>query len=91
MNMVCLDIRSERNFTPNRLANKPSKGADDAEEIFNLVETLGRQNTYDGEQPFENFIKINNVDLSPEEIAIMIEERLVQEQVSQVNYDNSYL
>ena len=69
------EVRLQRNATPNRLAHKASK-RDLAfsseliryEERFRLV-------SEPGEIPFENYLRIDNTDLSPEEAARMIRER----------------
>ena len=72
------DIRAKRNQTPNRLAHKPSKRAEDAQKKFNYVETLGRYSSYNDEKLFfKNYIKIDNTDLLPEEVAGMIKQKLL--------------
>lgn len=68
--------RLERNKTPNRLEHKPKKR--DLEWSENdLMETLEkhRLNSFDGEITFENYIKIDNTDMSAAEVAQMIKER----------------
>lgn len=68
-----VDIRLERNVTPNRLEKKKSK--QDLEwSKRNLLysQEKYRMNTNENEYWFENHIKINNENLSPEEVAQMI-------------------
>lgn len=68
-----VDIRLERNATPNRLEKKKSK--QDLEwSRRNLLTSQKkyRMNTNDNEYWFENHIKINNENLSPDEVAQMI-------------------
>lgn len=69
-------IRLERNGSENRLKNKPSK-RDIKLSNKRLIEddTNYRIESYDGEIPFENYIKIDNTNLSAEETAKMIKER----------------
>ncbi|MBE5739158.1 MAG: shikimate kinase [Clostridiales bacterium] len=70
------EVRLQRNVTENRLANKASKRdlevsnkrIIDADEKYRLV-------SYDGEIPFNNYIKIDNTNLSPETVAKMIKEK----------------
>lgn len=71
-----LDERLERNKTPNRLEHKPKKR--DLEWSENdLLQTLDkhRLNSLDGEIPFENYIKIDNTNMSAEEVAQVIKNR----------------
>jgi len=68
-----LDERLDRNKTPNRLEHKPKKR--DLEWSENdLLQTLDkhRLNSLDGEITFENYIKINNTDMSAAEVARVI-------------------
>ena len=70
-----LDVRIERNKTENRLLHKPSKRDIAASEGLLLdAESQQRLNTRDGEQPFANYLKINNTYLKPEAVAAMIKE-----------------
>lgn len=70
------DIRIERNKTENRLLNKPSKrDIQKSEELFRNLESKHRLNTNDGETPFDNYLKIDNTNLSPNEVAVKIKER----------------
>ncbi|MEE0884915.1 MAG: AAA family ATPase [Faecalimonas sp.] len=70
------EIRLQRNETENRLKHKASKrnlefsrrtllGADEKHRVESL----------DGEILFENYIKIDNSNLEPSEVAVMIKER----------------
>jgi hypothetical protein len=70
-----LDARLMRNKTPHRLAEKPSK-RDLAASEAHLLETLDRLrlNSLEGEIGRENYMKINNTNLSPDEVAAIIKE-----------------
>lgn len=71
-----VDIRLKRNITPNRLEKKKSK--QDLEwSRKNLLSSQEkyRMNTNENEYWFENHIKINNENLSPDEVAQMIIDR----------------
>ena len=71
-----LDVRLKRNVTENRLKNKASKR--DIEASNNRLlrdEQNNRLESYDGEIPYENYIKIDNSNLEPDEVARMIKER----------------
>ncbi|WP_339218041.1 AAA family ATPase [Paenibacillus sp. FSL W7-1279] len=70
------DIRLERNKSPNRLEHKPTKRDIDFSE-GNLLNSMAqhRLNTLDGEIKRENYMKINNAALKPEEVASMIKQR----------------
>ena len=68
--------RLERNRTPNRLEHKPKKR--DIEWSENdLKQTMEkhRLNSLEGEINFPNYIKINNTNLSAEEVAKIVKER----------------
>ncbi len=70
------EVRLKRNETENRLKNKASKR--DIEFSRNNILTHDqkyRLESYDGEITFENYIKIDNTDLEPQEVARMIQER----------------
>lgn len=70
------DLRIERNKTPNRLEHKASKrNLEKSEALFRYIEDKYRLNSFDGEMPMENYIKICNDDLSPDTVADMIRER----------------
>jgi len=70
------EVRLKRNETENRLNNKASKRNLEfsRNNIFKHDE-MYRLESYDGEIPFENYIKIDNTNLEPEEVARMIQER----------------
>ena len=70
------DVRLARNTTENRLRHKPSK-RDLEFSRNNLLEAdkLYRLESMPGELPFENYIKIDTANLSPEETAAIIKER----------------
>lgn len=69
------DVRIERNKTENRLLHKPSKrNLQKSEELFRNVEAKHRLNSKDGEVPFENYLKIDNTNLTPNEAAMKIKE-----------------
>ncbi len=63
-----------RNRTENRLANKPSKRNVEKSETH-LIKTHDkfRLNSYDGEIDRQNYIKINNTDLSADEVAKQVQ------------------
>lgn len=68
-----LETRLKRNITPHRLEKKPTKR--DTEWTKNdILKTLEkyRLNSYKDEYLCENHLKINNDDLSPEEVADII-------------------
>ena len=69
------DVRIERNKTENRLLNKPSKrDLHHSEALFRHIENKHRLNSTDGEVPFENYLKIDNTHLPPDEAAMKIKE-----------------
>lgn len=70
-----LEIRLERNKTENRLKNKPSKRDVNTSAKRILHEDAYRLVSYEGEVPFENYLRIDNSDLSPDAAADMIIER----------------
>ena len=69
------EIRLERNATENRLKNKPSK-RDLTISNQRLIEDDRKYRcvSYEGEIPFENYIRIDNSDKSPDEVAQLIKE-----------------
>lgn len=71
-----IETRLERNVTPHRLASKQSKN-DIERSNKDLIETSKnyRLNSNEGEKICENHIKINNTNLSPEEVVDIIVER----------------
>ncbi len=69
-------VRLERNKTENRLASKPSKrNLAFSEQLLLGADEKHRCESYDGEIPFENYIKIDNSHLAPETVAERIKER----------------
>lgn len=71
-----LEIRLQRNETPNRLTHKASKR--DLVSSREWVLEMDRQHRFEshpGEIPFENYMKIDNSNLQPEVVAAMIKER----------------
>jgi hypothetical protein len=71
-----LEIRLQRNETPNRLTHKASKR--DLVSSRERVLEMDRQHRFEshpGEIPFENYMKIDNSNLQPEVVAAMIKER----------------
>ena len=71
-----LDTRLERNLTPHRLEQKPSK-RDTEWTVKDILKTMEkyRLNSNDGEITYENYIKINNSNLSPDEVSDIIIEK----------------
>lgn len=67
------DVRIERNKTPNRLANKPTKrNIQRSESIFRQLESPHRLNSYAGEIQTKNYLRINNTNLSAADAAEVI-------------------
>lgn len=71
-----LDERLVRNKTPHRLEHKPTKRDIEWSEN-NLMKTMEkfRLNSIEGEIQKENYLKINNTNMSAEEVAKLIKER----------------
>ena len=70
------ELRLERNKTENRLANKASKrDLEISEQRLLGIEEHHRLESYEGEIPFENYMKIDNSNLTPEEVADIIIEK----------------
>ena len=67
--------RLKRNRSENRLKNKASKRDVAVSEQRLLREENHRLVSRDGEIPFKNFIRIDNTNLAPHEVARMIKER----------------
>lgn len=68
--------RLERNRTENRLKNKPSKRNIEASDRRLISDDQKyRCESYEGEIPFENYLRIDNTNVPPEEAARMIRER----------------
>ena len=69
-------VRIERNKTENRLKNKASKrDITVSEDRMIREETKYRLVSNEGEIPFENYMKIDNTDLEPAQVAQMIKDR----------------
>ena len=69
-------VRLQRNKTKNRLLHKASKrDTIISDDRMIREETKYRLESREGEIPFSNYIKIDNTDLEPEEVAKMIKER----------------
>ncbi|MFF2483107.1 AAA family ATPase [Paenibacillus sp. NPDC058071] len=68
-----LEERLKRNKTPHRLLHKPTKRDIDRSER-NLISTMDnhRLNSYEGEIDRDHYLRINNMNLSPEETALRI-------------------
>ena len=70
------EVRMQRNVTENRLEHKASKRDIEASSARLLRDDAAhRMESLPGEIPFENYIKIDNTELSPETVALMIRER----------------
>jgi len=70
------EIRLQRNKTENRLLNKASKrDIEKSDKHLIDVDKKVRLVSNDGEIPFENYIKIDNSNLSPDIVAKMIKEK----------------
>ena len=70
------EVRIERNKSENRLKNKASKrDIVVSEDRMLREETKYRLVSNEGEIPFKNYIKIDNTNIDPSEVALMIKER----------------
>lgn len=70
------NLRLARNKTENRLLNKPSKrDLNHSEQLFKMLEEKYRLNSYDNEIKKEKYIKIDNTNLEPNEVAKMIKDK----------------
>ncbi|MDQ8738701.1 AAA family ATPase [Paenibacillus sp. LHD-38] len=70
------DERIERNKTPHRLEHKPSKrNVEQSEHRMRIATENHRLNSYEGEITRKNYIKINNTNLTPVEVANSIKEK----------------
>ena len=72
-----LDERLKRNVTEERLLAKPTKR--DIERSNNeLIDSMDkyRMNSIDGEIKYRNYIRINNTNLSPDEVADLVIKKL---------------
>jgi hypothetical protein len=71
-----LEARLERNKSPNRLMHKPTKrNIDWSEQELLKSMKKHRLNSFDGEIQKENYIRINNTKLAPDEVAKLIKDR----------------
>ena len=68
------DIRLARNKSENRLLHKQSKrNLDWSEAEMRATSEKYRLNSYKGEElPFKNYMKIDNTNIAPDEVAKMI-------------------
>ena len=64
-----LAVRLQRNRTENRMKNKASKANAEVSEALLREEENYRLVSREGEIPFENYLRIDNTDLSPREAA----------------------
>lgn len=72
------EVRLQRNKTENRLKNKPSKrNLELSEYLLIHDDENNRLESLDGEIPFQNYIKIDNSNLSPESAAKIIKEKFL--------------
>ncbi len=70
------EIRLKRNATENRLKNKPSKrNIEWSNKMIIDSDIEQRLESYDDEIPYENYIKIDNSNLSASEAAKIIKDR----------------
>ena len=70
------EIRLKRNATENRLKHKPSKrNLEWSDRMITKYDSEHRLESYDGEIPYENYIKIDNSNLSASEAAKIIKDR----------------
>ena len=69
------EIRLKRNTTENRLKNKPSK-RDLITSNQRLIDDDRKYRcvSYEGEIPFKNYLRIDNSEKSPDEVALLIKE-----------------
>lgn len=71
-----LEVRLERNKNPHRLEHKPSKrNIEKSEQNLLITMEKHRLNSLEGEIKRENYIRINNTNLSAEEVARIIKEK----------------
>ena len=69
-------VRLQRNMTENRLKNKASKrNLEVSNKRILEMDAKYRLESFEGEIPYDNYIKIDNSNLSPEEAAILIRNR----------------
>jgi hypothetical protein len=68
------DIRLARNATENRIKNKPSKADIEFSSKLLMNEEKYRLVSNEGEIPFENYLRIDNSDLSAKDAALLIKQ-----------------
>ena len=67
------EVRLARNGTENRLTHKATKrDVEASNERVKYEDATSRMVSYDGELTYENYMKIDNTELSPSEVAKMI-------------------
>ena len=70
------EVRLARNVTENRLKHKASKrDIDTSNQRLIRDDEICRLESYEGEIPYPNYIKIDNTNLAPDVVAKMIKER----------------
>ena len=70
------EIRLQRNVTENRLQNKASKrDIEVSNQRLIYADAQYRLESFEGEIPFDNYIKIDNSNLPPDVVAKMIQEK----------------
>lgn len=70
-----LDIRLQRNVTPNRLEHKPTKrDVEQSERFLREAEAQYRMNSLPGEFDGENYVRIDNSGISAGDCAVMVKE-----------------
>ena len=69
------EVRLERNKTENRLLHKASKRDIEASDKRLLSEDMYRLESYEGEIPFKNYMRINNENIEAKDVALMIKEK----------------
>ena len=67
-----LEVRLQRNATENRIRNKPSKANIEMSNRFLAEESKYRLESLEGEIPFDNYLRIDNSSMSPEDAAKLI-------------------
>ncbi|CAM4479375.1 AAA family ATPase [Paenibacillus tarimensis] len=73
-----LEERLKRNVTPYRLEQKPTKrNTEQSEQDLRATMDKHRLNSYAGEISRSNYVRINNTEMSPEEVARMVKERFL--------------
>ena len=68
------EVRLARNATQNRIQNKPSKADIEKSNERLMQEDAYRLVSYEGEIPFDNYLRIDNSELSAEETAKLIQD-----------------